>query len=208
MHATNYISLGHPLPLTVSTVAAVTSLPGKYGYLDQWCECGSAKQGPGVCGLSADCRPVTAQVVATTTLGRVLIAGMGSDEVHEVRDGMIAARYSNGSNAWGGRADGAPLLYSHLYHGEVYDATQETGGAAYTALTPWTKPMGPLSPHSFPAVRPSEPIVQATAAWVSGAHPSTMDSAALGLASSCCGCCAMLGFQQEVTLDGSICAHT
>jgi hypothetical protein len=93
---------------------------GKFGYLDQWCDCGSLSMGPGVCGLSAECRPLTAQVVVTTTSGRVLACGTGvGDTVFELAHGAVTARFEGG-NVWTGRADGAPFVYTHLYHGETY----------------------------------------------------------------------------------------
>ena len=83
----------------------------------------------------------------------------------------------------------APVVYTHLFHGEIYDATQESDdGAAHTAggadvaalqpfqpLTPWDTaryPIGPLTPHTFPSIRPSEAPVMPVAGWVPPPNPS------------------------------------
>jgi hypothetical protein len=151
---------------------------GKYGYLGQWCHSGTAH------AMTAACKPVTAQVVSTTSTGRVLIVGTGSAGISELRDGAIVARWggaemqaaAGANNTWRGRADGAPLVYSHLYHGEIYDATQEAVGVPMTELQLWNttqEPMGLLTPHAFPTIRPSEAAVDAVKAWVPSANAST-----------------------------------
>jgi hypothetical protein len=148
---------------------------GKYGYLGQWCS-GTAH------AMTAACKPVSAQVVSTTSTGRVLIVGTGSPGIVELKDGAIIARWNDaemqaaGANTWRGRADGAPLMYAHLYHGEVYDATQEAAGAPLIELQPYNttlEPMGPLAPHAFPTIRPSEAAVEAVKAWVPPPNAST-----------------------------------
>eukprot|EP01050_Picozoa_sp_SAG11_P009964 SAG11_NODE_975_length_6331_cov_4.407895_2_plen_1251_part_00 len=151
---------------------------GKYGYLGQWCN-GAAH------AMTASCKPVTAQVVSTTSTGRTLVVGTGAPGISELKGGAVIARWtgaatgaaaSMAANTWRGRADGAPLMYSHLYHGEVYDATQETAGAPLVELQPWNttmNPMGPLAPHAFPTIRPSEAAVDAVKAWVPPANAST-----------------------------------
>ena len=143
---------------------------GKYGYLGQWCH-GTAH------AMTAAWKPVSPQVVSTTSADRVLIVGTGSAGIVELKGGAVIARWgtgvreaaATGANTWRGRADGAPLVYSNLYHGETYDATQEAGGAPMTELQPWNtteQPMGPLAPHAFPTIRPSYAPVGAVKAWV------------------------------------------
>ena len=147
---------------------------GKYGYLGQWCR-GTAH------AMTAACKPVSAQVVSTTSTGRVLIIGTGSAGIVELKDGAVIARWgaeaeAARANMWRGRADGAPLMYSNLYHGEIYDATQEAAHAPFAELQPYNttlEPMGPLAPHAFPTIRPSEAVVDAVKAWVPPANAST-----------------------------------
>ena len=155
---------------------------GKYGYLGQWCKGAGfdAKTRTAYLAQSPECKPFTAQIVGTTTTGRVLVGGTGLDGIVELRGGRIVGRFANTSagagaaNVWTGSADGGPVAYTHLYHGVVYDATREGAGAGgFQPLAPWdptTHPMGPLSPHAFPTMRPSEAAVDVVAAWV---PPST-----------------------------------
>lgn len=142
---------------------------GKFGYLDQWCKCGSGSfghMGNGECAVGTKCRPLSAQIVVTTSTGRILSSGTGSSDIYELHQGRIVTSYISLAS-WVGRSDGAPLVYSHLYHGEIYDATAETGGPPFVPLEPWDGiEMGPLSPHSFPSIRPSEEAVPAVAAWI------------------------------------------
>ena len=144
--------------------------------------------------------------MSTTSTGRVLIVGTGSVGIVELKDGAIAARWAGeaegtaGANMWRGRADGAPLIASHLYHGEIYDATQETAGAPMTELQPWNteqEPMGPLAPHAFPTIRPSEAAVDAVKVWVPPARASTGGplSVVLDFGNNYAGAC-------EITIEG------
>jgi len=169
---------------------------GKYGYLGQWCV--------GAGAINATCKPSIAQVVLTTTTARTIVIGTGMagpaellfsssfaapDALTEplvapiVLSGRTRATHSQGtrstgpapSNEWQSRSNGAPLVYSHLFHGETYDATLETydgselPGGGWGAVTLWDTgayPMGELTPHDFPAVRISEAAVPVADAWV------------------------------------------
>ena len=140
---------------------------GKYGYLGQWCKGAGfdSKSRTAHLGASAECKPVTAQIVSTTSRGRVLVAGTGLEGITELKEGAtipltghVLGGTAVADSGWTGRASGGPNLYSHLYHGEVYDATQEGAGGAgrFVPLAPWpvaSHPMGPLSPHAFPTIR-------------------------------------------------------
>lgn len=159
---------------------------GKYGYLGQWCT-GSAfepRTRTAYLGSSAECKPVTAQIAGVTSSGRILIGGTGTTELlelHPLNGDTIVARWTGQdgqpqANEWTGSASGGPLVFSHLYHGEIYNATAEKGSAAapdtFDALTPWNlteHPLGPLSPHAFPTMRPSEAPVPAVDAWAPAA---------------------------------------
>jgi hypothetical protein len=170
-----------------NAVAVVGSLGfGKYGYLGQWCTGGAfePRTRTAYLGSSAECKPVTAQIAGVTSNGRVLIGGTGTAELLELDpfDGhTIVARWSaqeplQQANKWTGSASGGPLVFSHLYHGEIYDATAEYGPDAALdtsdALTPWNltaHPLGPLSPHAFPTIRPSEAPEPAIDAWAPAA---------------------------------------
>ena len=171
-----------------NTVAVIGSLGfGKYGYLGQWCKGGAfdSKSSTAYLGSSAECKPVTAQIVGVTSSGRVLIGGTGTTDLLELdpSDGhTVVARWSDPeaemrtANEWTGSASGGPLIFSHLYHGEIYDATAElastSASGAFVALAPWNvsaHPLGPLSPHAFPTMRPSEAPVPAVDAWAPAA---------------------------------------
>ena len=214
--AYDLLNVTAPLSLAaLGTVAIKGSLGfGKYGYLAQWCNCGSnpfgKPAGPGACALSAKCRPFTAQVVATTSSGRVLIAGTGSRDIVELApltvssssvDGGIVATFLD-ANTWAGRADGAPFMFTHLYHGEIYDATKESGGPPFVPLLPWdisTHPMGPVAPHAFPAIRPSEAPVVAVRTWVPGPVAGNNFSVVFDFGQNFAGAC-------ELTLEGATAA--
>jgi hypothetical protein len=214
---------------------------GKYGYLGQWCKGNLYDKNTRTAhlGSSPECKPVAAQIVATTSMNRVLAVGTGihgivelsngkteddsngamfgtavadeggqhrhsnrayatTDIISSTTDFTAVLRHTNrdpDTNIWTGSVDGFAHVYSHLYHGEVYNATLERSDSGSLALkpslsllsdrasppvffsaanefkplTPWdTKefPLGPLSPHSFPTIRPSEAPVAATNAWV------------------------------------------